>query len=143
MAPSHVEEDAPLHTRNRLFVTCSLLYGLLGGLLALGRLAAPQALPGNLPRLHGHLMLLGFMAMMVYGIALHVLPRFSGRPLWSERLANLQLYLANLGLWVMAAGWLGYWNLLVGLGGLLSWAAIGLFTANVLLTVRRHGPMGA
>lgn len=132
-----------MHKRNRLFVTFSLVYALLGGLIALGWLAVPQWLPGNIPRLHGHIMLLGFIAMMIYGIALHVLPRFSGRPLFSERMANWQLYLANLGLWIMAAGWLTYTDPLIALGGLLSWTAIGIFTLNVLLTVRHYGPRGA
>lgn len=132
-----------MHKRNRLFITFSLLYALLGGLLALGWLAAPGAIPGNVPRLHGHLMLLGFMAMMIYGVGLHVLPRFSGRPLFSERLANAQLYVANVGLPVMAAGWLAHQQALVAVGGTLSWLAIGMFAANILLTVRHYGPKGA
>ncbi|MEJ2060034.1 MAG: cbb3-type cytochrome c oxidase subunit I [Gammaproteobacteria bacterium] len=132
-----------MHPRNRLFITAALLYGLLGGLLMLAWLLWPAAIPGNIPRLHAHLMLLGFMAMMVYGVGLHVLPRFSGRPLYSERLANLQFYAANLGLWLMAVGWLLLSPVFLALGGLLSWLGIGLFTVNVLLTVRHYGPKGA
>ena len=65
-----------MHKRNRWFVTISLIYGLLGGLVALTQLIAPGLIPGNVARMHGHIMLLGFILMMIYGVALHVLPRF-------------------------------------------------------------------
>ena len=87
-------------------------------------------------------MLLGFIAMMIYGIGLHVLPRFSGNPLFSERLANWQLYVSNGGLWLMSAGWLGTFNLLVLIGGMVSWIGIGMFALNIMLTVKVHGPAG-
>jgi hypothetical protein len=131
-----------MHERNRLFVLASLAYALLGGLLGILWAADPALVPGNVPRLHGHVMLLGFITMMIYGVGLHVLPRFAGRPLFSERLANWQLYVANVGLWLMAAGWLAFWNALVMTGGALSWAAMGIFALNIGLTVRRYGPGG-
>lgn len=132
-----------MHKRNRLFITFALGYALLGGLIALTWLAWPGLIPGNVPRLHGHVMLLGFMAMMIFGVGLHVLPRFSGRPLFSERLANGQLWVSNAGLWLMAAGWLTLENGLVAIGGTVSWAGIAMFATNILLTVRHYGPRGA
>ena len=131
-----------MHKRNRWFIALSLAYALIGGLIGILWLIDPGLIPGNIPRLHGHVMLLGFIAMMIYGVALHVLPRFSGRPLFSERLANWQLYVANLGLWIMAAGWLVLNNHVVGIGGALSWIAIAMFSANIMLTVRHYGPKG-
>ncbi len=131
-----------MHWRNRAFVAASLVYALLGGALALWWLADPLALPGDARRLHGHLMTLGFVAMMIYGVGLHVLPRFSGRPLASERLANLQFYLANAGLWAMVPGWLGGAAFWLHLGGGLSWLAMGLFAYNIAVTVRHYGPGG-
>lgn len=131
-----------MHKRNRLFITVALLYGLIGGLIGIGWLLDPRLVPGNAAVLHGHIMLLGFIAMMIYGVGLHVLPRFAGRPLYSERLADWQLYLANLGLWLMAAGWLAERNALLVAGGALSWLAIGFFTVNILATVRHYGPEG-
>lgn len=128
--------------RNRWFVTLSLVYGLLGGLIGLVWLAWPHAVPGNVPRLHGHLMLLGFVAMMIYGIALHVLPRFSGRALYSERLADAQFALANAGLLTMAAGWLAISDHIVAVGGAFTLAAMAVFAANVAFTVRLIGPKG-
>ncbi|MEW5942517.1 MAG: hypothetical protein AB1710_01525 [Pseudomonadota bacterium] len=129
-----------MHKSNRLFVSIALAYGLLGGLIALSRLLSPGLIPGNVPRLHGHVMLLGFILMMIYGIALHVLPRFSGRPLHSQRMANWQLYLANAGLPLMIAGWLTWTDWPVFAGGALSYAAIMLFGINIVLTVRTGGP---
>ena len=131
-----------MHKRNRLFITLSLIYGLLGGLIGITLLLDPSALPGDVALLHGHIMMLGFIAMMIYGVGLHVLPRFSGRPLYSERLADWQLYIANLGLWIMAAGWMTLRELLLVAGGALSWLGIALFTVNILFTVRHYGPGG-
>ncbi|NIR62017.1 MAG: hypothetical protein GWO02_22300 [Gammaproteobacteria bacterium] len=131
-----------MHYRNRLFVLLALVYALIAGAVGIVRLGWPGLLPGDVPRLHGHIMLLGFVAMMIYGVGLHVLPRFAGRTLFSERLANVQLYLANLGLWVMAAGWLLLSRPAVGVGGAVAWAAMALFALNIAMTVRHYGPKG-
>lgn len=131
-----------MHKRNRLFVALSLIYALVGGLIAIIWLYKPGLIPGDVPRLHGHIMLLGFIAMMIYGVGLHVLPRFSGHPLFSERLANWQLYVCNAGLWLLSAGWLASVNVLVLLGGVVTWAGMGMFAVNILLSVKVHGPAG-
>ena len=109
-----------MHKRNRWFVTVSLIYGLLGGVVALIHLSFPGLIPGNVARMHGHIMLLGFILMFIYGVALHVLPRFSGNALYSERMANWQLYLANAGLPLMIVGWLTLLNWLVLVGGAIA-----------------------
>lgn len=129
-----------MHKRNKRFVTIGLAYGLLGGLLMLVRLVDPTLLPGNLPRIHGHMMLLGFVLMMVYGVGLHVIPRFGGYPVRSERVANIQFWLANAGLPLMIAGWLVYVDWLTALGGALTVAAMVLFGVNMILTVRLRSP---
>jgi cbb3-type cytochrome oxidase subunit 1 len=36
---------------------------------------------------HLHMNLLGFVAMMIFGVAYHVIPRFTGHSLHSRRLA--------------------------------------------------------
>lgn len=129
-----------MHKRNKRFVTIGLAYGLLGGLLMLVRLVDPTLLPGNLPRIHGHMMLLGFVLMMIYGVGLHVIPRFGGYPVRSERVANIQFWLANAGLPLMIAGWLVYVDWLTALGGALTVAAMVLFGINMILTVRLRSP---
>ena len=130
-----------MHKRNRLYVTIGLVYGLLGGLLMLLRLIDPQLVPGNVLRIHGHMMLLGFVLMIIYGVGLHVIPRFGGYPLRSERVATVQFWLANAGLPLMVAGWVIYDNRLVALGGALTVTAMALFGINMLLTVRWRSPL--
>lgn len=127
-----------MHKRNRLFVSIALTYGLLGGAIGILRLYDPSLIPGNVPRLHGHVMLLGLALMMIYGIALHVLPRFGGFPLYSEKMADWQLYSANLGLPLMMVGWLLFSDAWVIAGGVLSYLAIVLFGLNMILTVRQR-----
>ena len=130
-----------MHKRNRLYVTIGLAYGLLGGLLMLVRLVDPTLVPGNAAHAHAHMMLLGFVLMTIYGVGLHVLPRFGGYPLRSERVASVQFWLANAGLPLMVAGWLAYANWLVALGGVLTVAAMALFGINMILTVRLRSPL--
>lgn len=132
-----------MHKRNRLYVTIGLIYGLLGGLLMLVRLVDPTRVPGNLPRIHGHMLLLGFVLMMIYGVGLHVLPRFGGYPLRSERIATLQFWLANAGLPPMIGGWFTYADWLVALGGVLTVTAMALFGINMILTVGLRSPLDA
>ena len=122
--------------RNRWFIAASLAYALLGGLLALTWLAFPGALPAAALRAHAHLMLAGFVGMMVFGIALHVLPRFTGRVLFSERLADAQFVLVNLGLVTMVCGWLAGTRVATATGGALLWSGFVLFAVNVVATVR-------
>ncbi len=130
-----------MHRRNRLYVTIGLVYGLLGGLLMLLRLIDPQLVPGNVLRIHGHMMLLGFVLMIIYGVGLHVIPRFGGYPLRSERVATVQFWLANSGLPLMIAGWTVHDNRLVMAGGALTVIAMALFGINMLLTVRWRSPL--
>lgn len=122
--------------RNRWFIAAALAYALLGGLLALGWLASPAALPPHALRAHAHLMLMGFLGMMIFGVGLHVLPRFTGRPLYSERMADAQFGLVNAGLLAMVSGWLCGLRVATLAGGAVLWAGLLLFAVNVVATVR-------
>jgi cbb3-type cytochrome oxidase subunit 1 len=122
--------------RNRWFIAAALFYALTGGLLGLAWLAQPAALPALALRAHAHLMLVGFVGMMIFGVGLHVLPRFTGRSLFSERLADAQFWLANLGLVAMVLGWLFAMHFFSSVGGAALWLAFGLFALNVAATVR-------
>ena len=53
---------------------------------------------------HLHMLLLGFVTMMIAGVAYHVLPRFAAAPLHSPRLATLHFAMANAGVAMLAAG---------------------------------------
>ena len=122
--------------RNRWFIAAALLYALLGGSVALAWLVFPGALTPYALRAHAHLMLVGFVGMMVFGIGLHVLPRFTGRNLFSERMADAQFALVNAGLLAMVAGWLAGARLATEAGGALLWVGFLLFAINVIATVR-------
>jgi cbb3-type cytochrome oxidase subunit 1 len=55
---------------------------------------------------HMHANLLGFVSMMIFGVAYHVIPRFTGSALHDRRLAWIHLFVANGGLVVLVAGWM-------------------------------------
>jgi cbb3-type cytochrome oxidase subunit 1 len=85
------------------FVWAALAYFTLGIVLGLA-MAIQPAWMATLRVAHVHVNLLGWVSMFIYGVAYHVLPRFSGRPLHSPRLADLHVVLANVGLIGMAIG---------------------------------------
>ena len=130
-----------MHRRNKLCVSLGPVYGLVAGALALVHLAWPGLVPGNVPRAHGHMMTLGFVLMTIYGVGLHVLPRFGGYPLRSERLAALQFWSINAGLPAMVTGWLALADWLVHAGGALVVASMGLFAYNMVFSVRLRSPL--
>lgn len=128
--------------RNRWFIALALAYALLGGLLGLAWIVDAAALPPLALRAHAHLMLVGFVGMMIFGVGLHVLPRFTGRALFSERLADAQFWLANLGLPAMVLGWLFAIRAASSAGGAALWLAFALFALNVAATVRPWAQRG-
>lgn len=54
---------------------------------------------------HAHINLLGWVSMMIFAVAYHVLPRFSGKPLYSDKLADLHFITANAGLLGLIIAW--------------------------------------
>lgn len=92
---------------------------------------------------HLHMNLLGFVAMMIFGVAYHVIPRFTGHPLHSRRLAAVQWWLANVGLLVFVLGlallpetmYATSARIVVGAGGLISAAAAYAFVYNIWRTI--------
>lgn len=110
---------------SRLALTTALLWfvaaNLVGLLLGLG------VLPYNWRPAHAHMQLLGFVSLMIYGVAYHALPRFRGVVFRRPGLALFQVGLANLGLLGMALAW-G-----LGLGAEVWGAFAGLSLAAGLL----------
>ncbi len=78
------------------FIFTGLAYLLIGVTLGVLFFILPET--RVLRPVHTHLNLVGFVTFLVFGIAYHVLPRFRGRPLYSEKLAWGQFWLANIGL---------------------------------------------
>ena len=79
------------------FVRASLIYFFIAAILGTIMISM-RSYPAQLLFSHVHLNLLGWMSMMIYGVGYHILPRFSGTPLASPKIGNLQFYLANIGL---------------------------------------------
>jgi cbb3-type cytochrome oxidase subunit 1 len=106
----------------RRFIRSSLAWLVVG--VSIGVLMAlwPRALAYRPAHMHANL--LGFVSMMIFGVAYHVLPRFSAAPLHSERLAALHLWLANIGLAGMVVGFVGRAHALPAAGGALAVGAV-------------------
>jgi len=95
---------------------------------------------------HMHMNMLGFVAMMISGVGYHVLPRFSGHPLHSRRLAGVHWVVANLGLATMVAAFgltphLGTRATpILAIGGVLSALGAYLFIFNIWRTINGPAP---
>ncbi|MEW6034528.1 MAG: cbb3-type cytochrome c oxidase subunit I [Chloroflexota bacterium] len=78
------------------FIFSGLVYLLIGVTLGVLFYAVPDTL--RLKTVHVHLNLVGFVIFLIMGIGYHILPRFRGRPLHSEKLAWVGFWLSNIGL---------------------------------------------
>lgn len=124
------------------YLRMSVVYFVLGVVLGFAMLLWPGE-AGYLVSSHVHLNLLGFMSMMIYGVGYHILPKFSGRHIYSPQIVKVQFWLANAGLMGMALSWpftvmaetSSAYNILL-LAALLSLISIILFAFNILKTVK-------
>ena len=78
------------------FIFTGLIYLVIGVTLGVLFLIIPETRRLNL--VHTHLNLVGFLTFILFGVAYHILPRFRGRLLYSEKLAWWHFWLANVGL---------------------------------------------
>ncbi len=121
------------------FIKCSMVYFVLAAAIGIHMTVAGPVYP--LLQIHAHLNLLGWITMMIFGVAYHILPRFSGTPLWSERLASIQFWAANIGLVGMAVSWLvRQWHdvsFLLLLFSLIEALSVILFVINIFKTIKR------
>lgn len=79
-----------------MFIISSVVYLLIGTFL--GTMMAGRLLDPAMRFVHIHLNLFGFMAMVVFGVAYHILPRFMGKMVKWPKLIPLHFYLVNTGL---------------------------------------------
>lgn len=123
----------------RAFLRASLVWLGLGVTLGVAMAVHPAWIVYR--PAHLHMNLLGFVAMMIFGVALHVIPRFTGRPLHSARLAGAQWWVSNGGLasmligFVLRAEGIAGATIMLGSGGVAS--AIGAygFIYNIWRTI--------
>ena len=83
------------------FVVAALVYFFLAAILGIWMGGTDTA--GWVRFAHVHFNLLGFMAMMIYGVGYFILPRFNGRTLRWPSWVPIHFFLANIGLIGMVA----------------------------------------
>lgn len=124
------------------FLKTGMIFFLLGALLGV-LLAWPvtrsilYSMPGARWDLaHTHLNLLGFVIMVIFGIAYHILPRFAGRPLYSETWAAAHYWISASATAAMIIGFIiPQASVLLWIGGTFQLAGIALGISNIWLTI--------
>lgn len=123
----------------RLFLKSALVSLALGIVMGSWMALAPQAIVYR--PAHVHLNLLGFVSMVIYGVAYHVIPRFTGHPLHSRTLAGVHWWCANIGLAVLVLGFLfvphvaSVARALMGVGAVVAATGAFLFIYNLWRTI--------
>ena len=125
------------------YLRMSIFYFIAGALIGVAMLIWPDE-AGYYISVHAHLNLLGFMSMMIYGVGYHILPKFSGRNIYSPLIMNLQFWFANAGLIGIAVSWplvirdldLSLTNNILIISAFLSLASVILFSFIMLKTIK-------
>lgn len=86
----------------KAFIRASLLWFVAGITLGLAMAIHPAWVIYR--PAHAHMNLVGFVVMMIFGVGYQMLPRFFGHPIHSKALATAHVWLANLGLAGLVAG---------------------------------------
>jgi cbb3-type cytochrome oxidase subunit 1 len=122
------------------FIVMSVIYLGLAAVLGIVMLGTQNVMA--LKFVHSHLNMLGWVSMMIYGVGYHILPRFMGRPLYSNRIGEVHFYLANISLVAMLLFYTlnvyspgGMYRTLTMLFGAVQAVAIFLFFYNMLMTL--------
>jgi hypothetical protein len=119
-----------------LFIKISLIYLLLGVTVGLV-ISTDRMLATQFRFMHIHLNLLGFMVMFIAGVAYHVLPRFSSRPIPWPMGIKIHFYLQNIGLLGMLVvkfsqnTWSGDWNKLFIVFSIVTASALFIMVYNL------------
>jgi cytochrome c oxidase cbb3-type subunit 1 len=123
----------------RAFMRASLFWLALGVTLGVAMAVHPEWRVFRTA--HLHLNLVGFVTMMIFGVAYYIIPRFFGQPLHSRRVAFAQWFVSNAGLAGMVAGFLmqAYavpgWTAVLVTGGVLQAAGAYGFVYNIWRTI--------
>lgn len=115
-----------------------VLGALIGVLLSLPptRGALYAASGGRWSLAHAHFNLAGFVIMIIFGVAYHILPRFSGKPLHSDAWAAIHFWIAAAATAAMGAGFIiPAAEPLLWAGSVAQFAGIVLGIANLWLTI--------
>ncbi len=130
---------------SKIFIKTSLIYlaisTVLGLLITIG--------PGY-SFMHSHFTLIGWLSFFVFGVAYEIIPRYSGKPLFSEKLGFIHFWLGNIGLMGLALSYpfmrmymlkekdFSDALLMVTLFGLLVTISIFMFIYNIWKSIGRN-----
>ncbi len=82
-----------MNSLSSIFIKTSLIYlaisTVLGLLITIG--------PGY-SFMHSHFTQIGWLSFFVFGLTYEIIPRYSGKPLFSEKLGFIHFWLGNIGL---------------------------------------------
>jgi len=122
------------------FIVMSVVY--LGAAAVMGIVMLSNQNVMALKFVHSHLNMLGWVSMMIYGVGYHILPRFMGRALYSNKIGEVQFYLANISLVAMLLFYsLNVYNpsnlyrTITVVSGAVQAIAIFMFLYNMLMTL--------
>ena len=122
-----------------LFLKAGLVWLVLGVTLGLCMALHPPLLAWRTA--HIHMLLVGFVTGMIFGVGYHVFPRFAGRPLRHPRLVLPHWWLGNGGVGGLAAGFIlraegVAWSAsLLAAGGAAAALGAYLFACNIWRTI--------
>jgi cytochrome c oxidase cbb3-type subunit 1 len=126
------------------FIVMSVVYLGISTLLGIFMLWHENAL--GLKFVHSHLNMLGWVSMMIFGVGYHILPRFMGRPLYSNRIGEAQFYLSNISLVGLVLFYAlnaynpsGAYRMLMVAFGAVQAVTLFMFFYNMLMTLLPKG----
>ena len=90
------------------FIIMSIVYLAAASVIGIGMMLEPELQRYRF--VHSHFMLIGWVSMMIYGVGYHILPRFAGKLLKHPWVAELQFWVANIGL----VGMVVFYSMLIG-----------------------------
>lgn len=144
--PSIARQRLPAHARATLLAVRSAFVWALVGAVLLALYQVRAAVTGSEASYlevsaARHSFALGFVTIMIYGVAARALPSFTDRQLWSLRLQLVTIALANAGVALRVAPQAigadgAFVSGVVGLSGIVAYLALVTFAVNMLRTVR-------
>ncbi|MBI4041507.1 MAG: cbb3-type cytochrome c oxidase subunit I [Deltaproteobacteria bacterium] len=129
---------------SRWFTISALLYLLLGAGVGLCMAVYPKSV-GILRFSHIHIMMIGWVTMMIFGLGYHVIPRFCAHSLISDFWQGFNWWASNVGLVGMMLFPIirfyqpmenTFWTTLFVISGLLQLVGIFIFTVTMLTTLQ-------
>jgi len=127
------------------FIVMSIVY--LGISAVLGIIMLGNQNMMAMKFVHSHLNMLGWVSMMIYGVGYHILPRFMGRALYSNKIGEVQFYLANISLIAMLVFYImntynpgDLYRTVTVASGVVQAFTIFLFFYNMLMTLLTKVP---